>query len=249
MTTDLKCNVKLFADDTSIFSVAQDRNESAADLNHELDLIKHWAHDWRMSFNPQPANQAVEVIFSNKNFPVDHPSIFFNDIAVMKVDEYKHLGVVLNSRLTFSNHIQSAIDTSRRGIGMLIFLSSYLPRHTLDQLYKFYVRPHLDYGDVIYHLPQKLNDFRHEITLNRQMKRLESVQYSSGLAITGAWNGTSRNRLYEELGWESLSDRRWSRRLVLFFKFLNKLTPEYTRHQIPLNVLFIHLEIRLSSGE
>ena len=100
-------------------------------------------------------------------------------------------------------------------------------------LYKLYVRPHLDYGDVIYHIPQKVCDFSHEVTLHRLMERLESVQYSAGLAITGAWKGTSRDKIYEELGWESLNDRRWSRRLVLFFKFINELAPEYTRHPIP----------------
>ena len=121
----------------------------------------------------------------------------------------------------------------RRGIGMLRFLSNYLSRQTLTELYKLYVRPNLDYGDVIYHIPQKVNDFSHEITLHRLMERLESVQYSAGLAITGAWKGTSRSKIYEELGWESLNDRRWNRWLVLFFKFINKLTPEYTRYPIP----------------
>ena len=51
--------------------------------------------------------------------------------------------------------------------------------------------------------------------------------------MTGSWRGTSRERLYSELGWESLSARRWSRRLVLFYRFINKLTPDYTREPIP----------------
>ena len=199
----------------SIFSVAQNQNDSAAGLNHDLDLIKRWAHDWIMSFNPDPAKQAVEVIFSKKKIPVHHPPFFFNDIAVMKGDEHEHLGVVLDSRLTFSSHIQSAANKARRGVGMFRFLSSYLPKHTLNQLYKFYVRPHLDCGDVIYHIPQKVNDFSHEVNLNRQMERLESVQYSAGLAIRGAWKGTSRSKLYKKLGWESLIDKRCSRRLFL----------------------------------
>ena len=140
---------------------------------------------------------------------------------------------MLDNRLTFSSHIQSAINKARRGIGMLRFLSNYLSRQTLNELYKLYVRPHLDYGDVIYHIPQKVNDFSREVTLHRLMERLESIQYSAGLAITGAWKGTSRSKIYQELGWESLNDRRWCRRLVLFFKFINNLTPEYTRHPIP----------------
>ena len=78
-------------------SVVHDPNECAADLNHDLDLIKRWAHDWRMSFNPDPTKQAVKVTFCEKKISVDHPDIFFNDLTVMKVDENKHLGVVLDS--------------------------------------------------------------------------------------------------------------------------------------------------------
>ena len=152
--------------------------------------------------------------------------------TVIKADEHKHLGVVFDNRLRFSSHIQSAINKARRGVGMLRFLSDYLSRKTLNSLYKLYVRHHLDYGDVIYHIPQKVCDFSNKILLHRQMERIASVQYSAGLAITCAWKGTSRNKIYEELDWESLNDKRWSRRLILFFKFINNLAAEYIRHPI-----------------
>ena len=42
------------------------------------------------------------------------------------------------------------------------------------------------------------------------------------------WRRTSREKLYTELGWESLSSRRWCRRLSLFYKFVNNLSPGYT---------------------
>ena len=66
----------------------------------------------------------------------------------MNVEEHKHLGVILDSKLSFASHIKTAISKSRQGIGMIKYLSKYLPRHTLNELYKLYVRPHLDYGDV-----------------------------------------------------------------------------------------------------
>ena len=80
----------------------------------------------------------------------------------------------------------------------------------------FNVRPYLDYGDVIYHIPSKVCEFSQNIFLPSLMENLESVQYSAALAVTGSWRGTSREKLYAELGWESLSSRRWSRRLTLF---------------------------------
>ena len=59
------------------------------------------------------------------------------------------------------------------------------------------------------------------------MEKLERVQYNSALAITGTWRGTNRSKLYEELGWESLNDRRCSRRLIQFYKIHNDLSPGY----------------------
>ena len=229
----LRCNVKLFADDTSLFTVVEDSNTAASDMNHDLDLISQWAHTWRMSFNPDPQKQAVELTFSRKKIEIDHPVILFNDIPVKKVTEHKHLGIILDSKLSFSAHIKSAISKARKGIGLLKYLSKYLPRHTLSELYKLYVRPHLDYGDVIYHIPSKVCEFSQNIILSNLMEKLESVQYSAALAVTGTWRGTSREKLYTELGWESLSSRRWSRRLTLFYKIINNLSPAYTKDPIP----------------
>ena len=64
LTDNLKCNVKLFADDTSLFTIVHNPDQPASDLNHDLDIIKSWAHNWRMTFNPDPTEQAVEVTFS-----------------------------------------------------------------------------------------------------------------------------------------------------------------------------------------
>ena len=50
-------------------------------------LIESWANNWRMSFNPDPNKQAVEVTFSKKRIPINHPPIFFNDVPVKNVQE------------------------------------------------------------------------------------------------------------------------------------------------------------------
>ena len=65
------------------------------------------------------------------------------------------------------------------------------------------------------------------------MEEAEKVQYQAGLAITGAWQGSSRSRLYEELGWESLSDRRWCRRILQIHKIVNNKTPFYLKNKVP----------------
>ena len=74
LTADLKCNVKLFADDSSFFTVVQETNAATEDMNHDLELMSQWTHDWRMSlFNSGPQKQAVELLLSKKRHEMDPP--------------------------------------------------------------------------------------------------------------------------------------------------------------------------------
>ena len=63
----LTTNVKLFADDTFLFSVVNNASVSASRLNNDLVKIRDWSFSWKMLFNPDPTKQAKEVIFSKKN--------------------------------------------------------------------------------------------------------------------------------------------------------------------------------------
>ena len=176
-----------------------------------------WVHQWKMSFNPERSKQAVQLIYSRKRGQTDHPEVYFNDILVSSVDEHKHLGLILDKMLTFSFHIKELLCKANKGISMIKLLSHYLPRPSLDQIYKLHVRSHFDFCEVIYHVPPVDNPYSHEHRQNLLMNRLELMQYNAALAITGAWRGTSREKIYKKLGWESLCDRMWYRRLILFF--------------------------------
>ena len=77
------------------------------------------------------------------------------------------------------------------------------------------------------------NPFDSSINLNCLLITLERIQYHAALAITVSWKGTNLNRVYDELGWESLTDRRWCRRLFHFYKIQNNLTPPYSKDPIP----------------
>ena len=72
---ELKSNLKLFADDTSLFTIVTDKNESANTLNNDLMLISKSAYDWKMLFNPDPSKPVQEVIFSRKKQVQIHPTI------------------------------------------------------------------------------------------------------------------------------------------------------------------------------
>ena len=70
LTRNLKCSVELFADDTSLFTVVEDPNTAANDMNHDLVLTSHWACDWKMSINHDPQKHAVELTFSRKKIEI-----------------------------------------------------------------------------------------------------------------------------------------------------------------------------------
>ena len=82
----LKFNVKLFANDTSVFSVFKNKEESASDITNGLDTISIWAYNWKMSFNPDPKKPAQEVLFSRKNSNIIHPIIYFNNVQVQRAN-------------------------------------------------------------------------------------------------------------------------------------------------------------------
>ena len=73
----LKSNAKLFADDTSLFSVVKNKEESASDLTNDLDMISKWAYNWKMSFNPDPGKPAQEVLFSRKKLKYNSSNYSF----------------------------------------------------------------------------------------------------------------------------------------------------------------------------
>ena len=176
-----------------------------------------------MIFNPDANKQAQEVIFSRKIKKPTHPPLIFNNAVVSQTNSQKHLGATLDLKLTFEEHLRNVFKTVSRTIGLMRKLQSVLPRITLVTIYKAFVRPHLDYGDILY--DQAFNNSFHD--------RLESIQYNACLAITGAIRGTSREKLYQELGLEPLRLRRWYRKLCLFYKFFKNEHPQYLFHLIP----------------
>ena len=142
--------VKLFADDKSLFSVVHNINTSTKELNEDLNKINNSAFQWKMNFKPDPSKQAQEVLFSRKLQKVSHPKLFFNNSDVSQTNSQKHLGVVLDSKLTFHDYLDIVFNKVRKTIGLLRKLNTILPRAALVTIFKVFVRPYLGYGDVLY---------------------------------------------------------------------------------------------------
>ena len=105
LSEGLSTNAKLFADDTSLFSVIHDSQTSANVLKKDLEMIHNWTFQWKLNFNPDPTKQAQEVIFSRKTKKLRHPPLVFNNTNVTPSIYQKHLGIILDSKLAFESHI------------------------------------------------------------------------------------------------------------------------------------------------
>ena len=133
--------------------MVRDPNESSAKLGRDLGRVARWAHQWNISFNPDPSKQAVEVHFSRKINPLDTPPVYFNNLAVASCKTHKHLGLLLDKRLAFDRHVEEVILRAIKGIGLITRLRRYLSRNSLLIIYKIFIRHYLDYGNVVYDYP------------------------------------------------------------------------------------------------
>ena len=108
-------------------------------------------------------------------------------------------------------------------IGLLRKLQYVLPRPARLTVYKCFIRPNLEYGDIIY--DQAYNSSSHQ--------KLKSIQYNAAVALTGAVRGSSREKLYQGLALKSLQLRPWYRKLCYFYKMYNKEVPGCLTDLIP----------------
>ena len=135
----------------------------------------------------------------------------------------KHLGRLLDVKLDFQEHLKNIYSKVNKTIGLLQKLHNKLPRIPLLTIYKSFIRPHLDYGDIIYD----------QASFHQ---KIESVQYNSALAIADAIRGTSKGKLYQELRLETLGKRRWYKKLCCFFRIFRNQSPKYLFNIIPTSV-------------
>ena len=120
-------------------------------------------------------------------------------------------------------HLKNVQHKVNKTIGLLRKLQDILTRTLLITIFKSFIRPHLDYGDIIY--DRAYNTSFHQ--------NIESIQYNAALAITGAVRGVCREKLYQELGFESLQQRRWYRKLCCLFKIIKRQSPSYLFQLVP----------------
>ena len=212
---NIESYIFLFADDTSMINISDSWNIVNETLNSDLLLLNNWSSKWLVDFN---ANKSVYMIISNSAFAAANNTVKLklNDTPLSLVDTHKHLGLVFNSSLTWSDHVNFTCKRVSKRLGILYKFKNSLNRNILVKLYCSWIRPVIEYCSICYD----------NISVKDNLK-LEKLQRRAAIICTGAQSRTDTLKLLAEVGWEKLCDRRRSAKLILMYKILNRLTPDY----------------------
>jgi hypothetical protein len=200
---NLESDIFIFADDTTLSVCAKAPQLATQILNRDMVKIADWANKWKVIFNP---DKSKDIVFSRKDQHISPPTLYNNN-TIERVQSHKHLGVYLTSNLDWKLQVNSVCLRANQKLGVLRKVR-LLQRHTLDVLYKLTVRSVFDYALPVYYQSLHLAD----------KERMESIQYNAAKLTTGALKYTSKAKLNQELGWETISDRAEYLGLTLFHK-------------------------------
>ena len=150
-----------------------------------------------MSSNPDLFKQAHAFIFSRKRCITSYPLLTFNNRPVAQTNSQKNFGIQLDKKLNFEEYLNKFESKVNKTIGIIRKLQNVLPQSAPFTIYKSFIRPHLDYGDIVY-------DKTFNVSFHA---KLESLQYNATLAITRTIRESSTENIYDELGLESLKPR------------------------------------------
>ena len=217
---DLDSEIHLYADD-AVISLNFNRNnteEQFEQLNRDIQRLSKWAATWFMSFNPVKTKFMVISNSHQENYPV----LTMNGTNLERVQTYPQLGLHFNQHMSWSNHIDEQISKAGKKIGLIWKLSCSIPRFAVENIYTAYIRPQIEYANVVYANCTK-----------EQSTRLEALQRRAAIACTRAYNRTPTKRILDELGWPTLECRRNYSSLVQLYKIRHGLTPRYLHSILP----------------
>ena len=213
------CNIRLFADDTCLFTEVKDRAESVRKIEADLDRIYNWSKQWLVSFSP---SKTRSLLISNRPDRHLSPPVRFNDTVVEEVLNHKYLGMIFSSDLRWNKHIDEVVIKARKRLSAMSPLKFKLNRWSLQMIYNGFVLPVMEYANVVW-----------AGAYDSQICKLEKIHVDGMRIVSGATARSSIGRLYEELSWLSIRDRCNNAMIVMFFKMKADLTPLYLSQLLP----------------
>ena len=213
---------RLFADDTSMTYSSKNIDSIERVVNEDLAKLKSWSEKWLATFNP---NKTKAMLISNSHDANINLTLTFDNTELEMSSSHKHLGVTLDDNAKWSSHINNIYVTSMKRVNVLRKLKYMLNKTTLLKMYNCFILPILEYACEVW-----------DGCTSQESDILEGVQLEAARIITGLPLFCKKEYLYKETGLEKLCFRRQKRKLSLFYKMHNRLTPDYLTHLLPSQV-------------
>ena len=167
------CKVLLYADDTVLYVSGNDQKDLAAKMQEDLDRYYDWCYTNRLTIN---SKKTKYMCFTSKvNWFNCRLSI--NGEKIYQVDNYKYLGVILDQALSYEKFVKSQLKTTAFRTYQLARLNPFVDIDTAILLYKTYVLPILEYGDVLYAGVKKDTLRKIQKAQNRGLKVAQRTDY------------------------------------------------------------------------
>ena len=144
------------------------------------------------------------------------------DQQIKEVESHKHLGGILSNDCSWQKHIDFIKEKAWTRRNIMRGLKYDPDRKSLETIYKSFIRPLLEYADVIW-----------DNCTQQNKNELELMQLAAARISTGATKLVSFANLYIETGWETLDARRNKHKLMFFYKMFNDLAPPYLSSLVP----------------
>lgn len=216
---DIHSSIRLFADDTSLYIIVDNPVHAADELNADLAKIHSWATKWLVSFNPAKTDS---MVLSRKHNKPLHPPLNMNQHLINDVNFHKHLGLTFSKDCSWHDHIELVKAKAWLRINIMRRLKFQLDRKSLQTIFISFIRPLLEYANVVW-----------DNCTQQQSNDLEKIQNEAARIVTGATKLASIQSLLSDTGWESLASRREKHKLILYYKMVNNMTPEYLSSLVP----------------
>ena len=216
---DLSCDPFLYADDTTLYKPLKHQDD-ILNVEADLQMISNWAAQWRVIFN---AAKTEYMIISKKTVRPQQVEILFQGTAIKHVTSHCHLGFWLMDNMSWAKHTQNLVKKVSVSINLMKRMPGSINRKTKLEVYKFYIRPLLEYGTSVFggNLTQEQTDI------------LEQTQRHAVICALNAYRHTSHNKLLIEAGIEPLMVRRRYFGLCHLYKMIHGLVPLYLRNLLP----------------
>ena len=146
IVVDIGSHIRLFADDTSLYIIVDDPVTAAGCLNTDLQKITIWAAIWLVKFNPIK----TEAFLASRRLNRNHPPIYMQNQQITEVESHKHLGVYFSNDCTWHHHIKYITGKACTRNNIMRKLKFKLDRKSLETIYLTFIRPLLEYGDVLW---------------------------------------------------------------------------------------------------